>query len=550
MDIRLKCRGTQSNGSDDDRRDEPRVPIELKVEYKKLNTFFADYTKNICKGGTFIRTKKPLDIGTVFVFQLGVPKLQGADRDPRRGQVGQARGRAVAARRRRGPRAGHGHPLHLRRRPRSATALEGAVEKMMIDSLGQLLYSKLMGKDRGKRLTADAPATARWRYLVPNAFTAASIVFAVLAIEAAIAGRIVAGGVVGRCTARSTDDSTAPRPRRSRRRASSACSSTRWPIWSSSAWRRRRVFYAFYARHPALGWATPPARARAASRCAWPGRWRRRCGWRASTWPRRAAPVAHYLGTPSTMTAGIVGVAFLTALKYSDPSWIAPETCDPWRLLGGARLDAALPWCRSLLAVGAVGMLSPLRVPKLGRTRSRALTVVLAVTVASGYAAGLFHRLPEYMLAGGLVYLGACVVFHLRTSVARLAPCRSSSSSSDLRPVAVEQARQRAIGEQLAAGLAGRAVVGLVLGVADALHRRAADRARLAVLAVHRHLRAERGHLLGERRRPTRARRRSVHSASSACVAVVAAARSASSVELAATAPPARACARCRISSE
>src|SRR5438128_12047730 len=62
--------------SDDDRRGSLRVPIELKVEYKKLNTFFADYTKNICKGGTFIRTKKPLDIGTVFLLQLGVPKMQ------------------------------------------------------------------------------------------------------------------------------------------------------------------------------------------------------------------------------------------------------------------------------------------------------------------------------------------------------------------------------------------------------------------------------------------------------------------------------------------
>src|SRR5436190_23652443 len=61
---------------EEDRRENPRVPIELKVEYKKLNTFFADYTKNICKGGTFIRTKKPLDVGTVFVFQLAVPKLK------------------------------------------------------------------------------------------------------------------------------------------------------------------------------------------------------------------------------------------------------------------------------------------------------------------------------------------------------------------------------------------------------------------------------------------------------------------------------------------
>jgi type IV pilus assembly protein PilZ len=29
-----------------------------------MNAFFADYTKNISRGGTFIRTDKPLDIGT------------------------------------------------------------------------------------------------------------------------------------------------------------------------------------------------------------------------------------------------------------------------------------------------------------------------------------------------------------------------------------------------------------------------------------------------------------------------------------------------------
>ena len=61
--------------SDDasDRRGETRAPIELKVEYKRLNSFFADYTKNISKGGTFIKTKKPLPIGTRFLFKLFVP---------------------------------------------------------------------------------------------------------------------------------------------------------------------------------------------------------------------------------------------------------------------------------------------------------------------------------------------------------------------------------------------------------------------------------------------------------------------------------------------
>ncbi len=55
-------------------RDSTRVPIELKVDYKKLNSFFADYTKNISKGGTFIKTGKPLPIGTQFLFKLTVPQ--------------------------------------------------------------------------------------------------------------------------------------------------------------------------------------------------------------------------------------------------------------------------------------------------------------------------------------------------------------------------------------------------------------------------------------------------------------------------------------------
>ena len=58
----------------DDRRDESRAAITLKVDYKRLNTFFADYTKNISKGGTFVRTTKPLAVGTEFVFVLTVPE--------------------------------------------------------------------------------------------------------------------------------------------------------------------------------------------------------------------------------------------------------------------------------------------------------------------------------------------------------------------------------------------------------------------------------------------------------------------------------------------
>src|SRR5215468_8400441 len=56
-----------------EKRQAERAAITLRVDYKRLNTFFADYTKNISKGGTFIRTTKPLDIGTEFVFVLSFP---------------------------------------------------------------------------------------------------------------------------------------------------------------------------------------------------------------------------------------------------------------------------------------------------------------------------------------------------------------------------------------------------------------------------------------------------------------------------------------------
>jgi type IV pilus assembly protein PilZ len=58
-----------------EKREADRAAITLKVDYKRLNTFFADYTKNISKGGTFIRTVKPLAVGTEFLFVLSLPTL-------------------------------------------------------------------------------------------------------------------------------------------------------------------------------------------------------------------------------------------------------------------------------------------------------------------------------------------------------------------------------------------------------------------------------------------------------------------------------------------
>jgi len=123
----------------DERRGTQRGAIELKVEYKRLNAFFADYARNISNGGTFIGTDKPLPIGTEFVFKLFIPSL---DRPLElRGKV-----KWIAE-----P-EGEGEPgmgiRFLYENPRQREAMERIVEKLMVDSLGQLLYSKLMQHSR------------------------------------------------------------------------------------------------------------------------------------------------------------------------------------------------------------------------------------------------------------------------------------------------------------------------------------------------------------------------------------------------------------------
>jgi type IV pilus assembly protein PilZ len=131
-----------SSSKDRDRRKHPRAPIELRVEYKRLNSFFADYTRNISRGGTFIRTQKPLDIGTEFLFQMTVPKL--ADPLVLRGKVQwTVKPEEADAEQEAGMGIGFIYPSEADR-----ARIETAVEKLMIESLGSHLFEKIMKHSR------------------------------------------------------------------------------------------------------------------------------------------------------------------------------------------------------------------------------------------------------------------------------------------------------------------------------------------------------------------------------------------------------------------
>lgn len=118
------------------------MAIELTVEYKRLNAFFADYTKNIGRGGTFIPTEKPLPIGTDFMFRLVVPTLEdplglkGRVQwivQPEEADEGQAAGMGI----------GFIYDSEAERQ-RIATIVEG----LMRAQLGDSLSSRLLGLGR------------------------------------------------------------------------------------------------------------------------------------------------------------------------------------------------------------------------------------------------------------------------------------------------------------------------------------------------------------------------------------------------------------------
>jgi type IV pilus assembly protein PilZ len=124
-----------------DRRGELRRPIELKVEYKRLNTFFADYTKNISRGGTFIKTRRPLPVGTEFLFKLFVPgrteplTIHG---EVQRVVTGEEGDEGMAIR-------------FVYREGDPQAEIARVVEDIMTDSLGPRLYAKLMEQAQKRR---------------------------------------------------------------------------------------------------------------------------------------------------------------------------------------------------------------------------------------------------------------------------------------------------------------------------------------------------------------------------------------------------------------
>lgn len=113
-----------------------RVPIEIRVEYKRINAFIADYTRDISSGGLFVRTDQPLPAGTEALFTLSIPRLETPV--TLNGIV-----RRVVAPGEPGFDAGMGVEL-LFEDDAERIALKRVVDAMMVEHLGEVLFRRLV----------------------------------------------------------------------------------------------------------------------------------------------------------------------------------------------------------------------------------------------------------------------------------------------------------------------------------------------------------------------------------------------------------------------
>lgn len=116
-----------------------------------------------------------------------------------------------------------------------------------------------------------------------------------------------------------------------------------------------------------------------------------------------------FFGVPTTLSGGTLVAFFLTCLKYGSPELQefarGAGAFDEPKLLGDLNVGAVLQVWPVLILVGAYLMASSIVIPKLGRSRSKALTVFIFVNVFAGYALGFLRRFPEYLTFTSTVWI-------------------------------------------------------------------------------------------------------------------------------------------------
>ncbi len=116
-----------------------------------------------------------------------------------------------------------------------------------------------------------------------------------------------------------------------------------------------------------------------------------------------------FFGVPTTLAGGTLVAFFLAVVKYGSPAVQAHAQAGGFatepRLLGDLSFDGVWNVWPILILIGAFLMASTIIIPKLAKSRSKALTVFIFANVFMGYALGFARHFPEYLTFTSTVWI-------------------------------------------------------------------------------------------------------------------------------------------------
>ncbi len=128
-----------------------------------------------------------------------------------------------------------------------------------------------------------------------------------------------------------------------------------------------------------------------------------------------------FFGIPTTLMGGVLIAFFLTCLKYGTPQMRElAQASFPGPAVGGLVVGETV-WkvFPILVLLGAFLMASAVKIPKLGTSKSRVLTVFIFVNVFAGYALGFSRLMPEYLCTIATIWIVASLIWGQVSTEAR-----------------------------------------------------------------------------------------------------------------------------------
>jgi CDP-diacylglycerol---serine O-phosphatidyltransferase len=119
-----------------------------------------------------------------------------------------------------------------------------------------------------------------------------------------------------------------------------------------------------------------------------------------------------FFGVPTTLMGGLLCAFFLTLQKYGADFAATPQEWNDPYLAPGLVIPPGIwkAW-PALLAIGAYLMASGLKIPKLGLSRSKAVSAFILANVAVGYITGAMRWLPEILFLEATMFTVAGLIW-------------------------------------------------------------------------------------------------------------------------------------------